>query len=580
MPPPELPDAVRGRKLTLAQALAHIGGAEQLVDANGFAVIHQTARHFLWKYPDKLTHCTACGAVIENFYGHHGQGYACPACGMMCEFRFEAKGHGYVYDQFYLYQWRRSVLDAETIALTAAHVWRNSTRGHVPHTEQLHVEPTALYVFRPGRAVTVYKGGGVEWLMGYNGAASPSRTCGSAPRWTAVNDVRPEHTKHGGFNGIDIVFSRGEFRAAIEGTRIGATFEALREESGRWEDLELEAVANCARRPWLEYLAKAGQPFLAAQLMRESHIPKALGLRTGRKKPRELLNLTEGQWYEVRRDDLTLTVKALECLRKLEKMDVGPVKVAEALESARRRLDYSLDLLLPATGRSGYGENIADMIAPLPKKLRQRITRRILRELDRATEWRDYYSQLIRLGEIGTEALQVNPWRTLRRITEANTALLLPKDVRAMHQRMIEREAALRREEDIRKAEARAIGLDKRLPKMREKYAFRAAGLVLRPFESVREVVEEGRALHICIGSYATRYAEGGTILCCLRREEEPDEPWRAVEFSASTGKLVQDRGAHNDTPNGIPPGTRAQLSRFWAAFERAHRNERGRKSA
>ena len=99
MPPPPAPDALKGpgRKLTFDGTLAHIGGYDNLVSAEGHHTIKANARNYLWKYPDKVTWCTACGKAIEGFYAtHHGQSYGCPNCGAICEFRYEAKGHGMV----------------------------------------------------------------------------------------------------------------------------------------------------------------------------------------------------------------------------------------------------------------------------------------------------------------------------------------------------------------------------------------------------------------------------------------------------------------------------------------------------
>ena len=176
-----------------------------------------------------------------------------------------------------------------------------------------------------------------------------------------------------------------------------------------------------------------------------------------------------------------------------------------------------------------------------------------------AGDWRDYYRQLERLGEDLTDP-----------------ALLMPRDMREKHQAMIEREEALRKEKELKRLEVWNETFQKKLSEYRRKYGFRAAGLVLRPFESAEEVMREGNALHICIGSYAERYMRGGTVICCLRREEEPDEPFRAVEFDPRSGRVLQDRGMYNDTRGGIQPGTKKQLRLFWAAFDR----EKGRRSA
>ncbi len=372
---------------------------------------------------------------------------------------------------------------------------------------------------------------------------------------------------------IDYYTNYRQFRDALRGTRIGRLYDLLNGSLEPRAALELHAVASCAKRPWLEYLAKSGQRPLAAQLMRMNSIPRDVIANQRAKKPRELLGLTEGQWFEARRDGVQLTTEALECLNKLRKLGLEGVKISEVAEMVQKghgMAAYRLGLIAPGT--RDYSETVSDLLkaAGTPEKLRRKVYRRIvLRELEHATEWRDYIRQLRRLGEDLTDP-----------------QLILPRDVRQMHQRMIARENALKDAETLRKIEAQAKDFDKRLEKLRKDYTFEAAGLVLRPYDSAAEVIAEGRALAICIGSYAESYVKGSTIICCLRRAEEPDEPWRAVEFS-TRGRLVQDRGYRNDfayTSSDGPvmePGTKKQLRNFWAAWNRAHgRDEKGRKTA
>lgn len=551
LPPKELPDAVRGRKLTFEQAVFHIGGEQNLVSDHGRFLIRSNAKQYLWKYPDKKTWCTACGGMIEGFIGNHGRHYACPLCGERCEFRYEAKGHRRVYDEFYLYEWRRSVLDSEAIVLTGAIVYRDFTKAQ-PHTAPLHTDPSALYVFRPGKAVTVYK---QRWHWGRNGPEG---------HWEQMKTVHPEHTRYGGA-ALKIVIDHMEFREALEGTRIGRLFDMLRDQTGRWDTLELQAIANCARRPWLEYLYKSGQRYLAGELMRAERVGREIAPRLRAKKPRELLGLNEAQWFEVRRDGIQLTQTALKTLRAMEKLNVGPVKVAEAMTLSARieARGYIEEDLLPKTGAYG-SPHICDRLARIPDKARRKILRRILGDLRHSRDWKDYYNQLARMGEIPTEGDAFAP--------DADMALLLPRDMPAMHQRMTDRENAIEIEKRLKALAEKQSILEKRLEKLRKQYTFTACGLVLRPYESCEEVVREGQRLHICIGSYAEKYARGDTVICCLRKAEAPDVSWRAIEFSAATGKLVQDRGAYNDARGGIPEETKTLLKAFWAEFDKAHK--------
>lgn len=569
--PPQPPlDAVTGRRLTFDQAVAHVGGIDNLLSEYGKHLIRLNAKQYLWKYPSKITWCTACGNAVEGFTGRHGAFYACPVCGARAEFRYEAKGHRRVYDEFVLYEWRRSVLDAETVTLTATWVSRDSTCGHEPHLALPRTNTTALYVFRPGRAVTVYK---LHRHWGRYGVET---------NWERVDAICPEHTKTGTLGGADIVVDRLEFKNALEGTRIGRVFDALQGASDRRDDLELTAIANCARRPWLEYLAKCGQAPLAAELMRESHISRDIVPNQRARNPRELLGLTAGQWGEIKRDGIQLEARTLVALRLLHRLDIGPVKVADAL--ALNRADaYGIERLLPKQGKWG-GETLGDKLVMLPDRLRRKIVRRCIRECRHIQEWIDYYSQLRELGEVSVYGPKPKANYSDHRpfAPDADPALLLPKDVHEMHQRMTERLDMLRNEARIKAAEAlRAKFEGKILPKLKRRYDFQAEGLVLRPYAGASEVIAEGSALSICIGSYAESYMRGGTVICCLRKADAPDKPWRAVEFDARTGQLLQDRGYKNDVGQyAKTPETKALLDRFWRAFDEAHSKRKERKSA
>ncbi len=550
MPPA---DYTQGRRLTFEQTVAHVGGMDNLISAGGRHMIDIHRRDYIWKYPGH-GYCTYCGGDVGDMRARHNDEVKCPLCGRQVLFKHEARGHGRIFEQFCLYEWRKSLIDPEAVVLTAAHVWRDSSRDN-PEREPLHTHASAIYLFRPGMAVTVYKNH--TWYRN------------EARDWVRIDSCAPDHTEYMGGK-MDIVLDHGDFVQAIEGTRIGRLFRMLNEASNRRDTLELDAIAACAKRPWLEYLAKAGQKALAARLMRWRTIPREVVPNQRAKTPRALLGLTEAQWHETRREGISLTVDMLRCMYALRTMGFGGVHMSELQDMMKDSSAlWHLEALAPTKSTARYAaDTLSDILTSerLPDKLKRKILRRALRDLRHATEWRDYFAQLRRLGEDLTD-----------------TALCLPKDMHAMHQRMIERENALRAEAAA-KAEAKRnaaeaartrVFANKRLPKLRKEYLFHAHGLVLRPYESVLEVQTEGRTLHICIGSYAERYINGGTVICCLRREEEPDVPWRAVEFSAATGKLVQDRGEHNDCRGGIDPGTRVQLRLFWAAFERSRKHER-----
>lgn len=70
-------------------------------------------------------------------------------------------------------------------------------------------------------------------------------------------------------------------------------------------------------------------------------------------------------------------------------------------------------------------------------------------------------------------------------------------------------------------------------------------GLLVYVPESAKELIEEGRLLHNCIGTYVDRIAEGKTLVFFVRRIEAPDEAFVAFEYV--NGEVVQCRYDHNE---------------------------------
>ena len=180
---PMLPEAdlARGGKVTFAQCLAHLGGV--LVTEGAEKQIRALAKDYIWCYPGRVGYCTACGGRIEGIRGIHGERMRCPKCGREVTFRHERKGHQRIYDEFYFYEWRRSVLDPEAVALVAVYCGRNST-GPMPHLQPVQTDPSMVYLFRPGCAAVVYR----KWISNFTGQS----------HWERNTRITPAHTGFGG----------------------------------------------------------------------------------------------------------------------------------------------------------------------------------------------------------------------------------------------------------------------------------------------------------------------------------------------------------------------------------------------
>ena len=113
---------------------------------------------------------------------------------------------------------------------------------------------------------------------------------------------------------------------------------------------------------------------------------------------------------------------------------------------------------------------------------------------------------------------------------------------------MWDMEAAKRRQ----KEEEKRIKLDQE----RKKYEYEDDNYVIRLPKDANEIIREGDMQRICIGGYTSRHALGQTNLFFLRRKNNPDAPFYAIEMD-TTKKIVQIHGYCNrwlgNNPEAIP---------------------------
>lgn len=81
-----------------------------------------------------------------------------------------------------------------------------------------------------------------------------------------------------------------------------------------------------------------------------------------------------------------------------------------------------------------------------------------------------------------------------------------------------------------------------------QKYCFEDSGLLIRPAASSLELINEGKAMNHCVGTYADRYAKGDTNIFVIRKSSEPDKPYFTVEIKQE--RIVQCRGNEKCSPD------------------------------
>lgn len=103
---------------------------------------------------------------------------------------------------------------------------------------------------------------------------------------------------------------------------------------------------------------------------------------------------------------------------------------------------------------------------------------------------------------------------------------------------------------------------------------------IIRPAASTEELIEEGKALHHCVGGYAERHAKGETTILFVRTNKAPDKPLYTMEVKGSPEsgwKMVQIRGSMNADP---PVEVRMMVRNFLDEANARGSKKKARKTA
>ena len=540
---------------TIKRALAHAGAN---LENQNEALLTEDVRHmilmqfedFIWRDRSGDGICSGCGMSVDGreLWMNHKDYTRCPHCGKRVQVRDNRYSHKKLQQEFYSVNWMKSVLEKNTLVMVGFYCGQDLSGPRPWEAEKLMV-PVLIDVFRYGKGARRFQRAVWDW---------PNRKPGAA-HWHIKRDVRALGTTYFGRK-VDVVISGHNFMEAIRGTPftggVDAITMAISAHGGYVPADRSEWVSAIARRPWIEYMAKAGFMQLAKSCIYA--LPKG-AINPKGKRVRDILKLTPDRYAELKgkRADIDL-----DTLQLIQLADKNGVKIT--LEEARSLMSGDWYF-------GGYGsmQKLLEVYGPLDRTL-IRFMKKNGSEMRRILH--DY---LYAAREAG--------------INLDDPEVRIPQNLLEAHDRAVQMRNELRYRDKREREEKRCGGmqskLDKRLPDLERKYCFEHDGLILRPARQLIELIDEGNALSHCVGSYIDGYAEGRTDILFLRKAEEPDKPWRTIEFSPTTGRMIQDRGYKNDRmarPGDkceMTPELRARLDAFWAAFEE-HRSRKVRKSA
>ena len=180
-----------------------------------------------------------------------------------------------------------------------------------------------------------------------------------------------------------------------------------------------------------------------------------------------------------------------------------------------------------------------------------------------------FVKNLIRLGEkrqeiYGVMKDTINMYSGLNRGTEPEVDWYFDdcSDVVRFHDAVMalkhEQDAERRAMYNMAEADRRKKEEEKRkkLDKERKQYEYEDDDYLIRLPNDPSEIVREGSMQHICIGGYVSSHSTGATNLFFLRKKNEPELPFYAIEMS-NTKNIVQIHGFGNkwlgNDPEAIP---------------------------
>ena len=492
-------------------------------------------QEYLWfNMPDGEAYCTACRQEMPRpKEARHKEYTHCPACGRIVQARSEKISHSNLRQEFYAVQWQKSVLEKDVLVMIGFFCDADYRRNAKAEKQ---IIPVLIDIFRYGKSAVRYQ----RCAYGYEGTGKCT--------WYKRRNVAAIGSAYFGMKKPEIIFSERRFMRALEGTPFKGAYETIIESERqqgiiRRGDMS-ELISHIARKPWIEYMIKAGFPKVA-----ESAIGTIEGglLAYRKKTVREIMKLSTDRYAELKGKRADITSGTLWVIQKCDAQGVR-IKLAEAERLSKKIPHHRRDRLMDGVTREAV--------------------RYMLREENDLIELLDYW-EMARNAEMDLRDPEV---KYPRRLTEAHDRLA--DALEAERERNRYAIYAPRAEKNQRK-------LDERMQALERKYCFSANGLVLRPARTLMELINESNALSHCVASYIEGYAEGRTDICFLRRAEEPDRPWRTIEISPRTGEVIQDRGKRNDRDRAgrstMTEDLRFALDAFWEAFK-AHANERKEK--
>lgn len=466
-------------------------------------------------------YCTYCRSTFEAQGYLHGKAGECPTCNHSYRIVAAGRNRKYMINEAYVVWYEKSLIDPQAITARGI-ICARDYRGDFHHVKT-QTATVALYVFKVGKAVMFKRWGYYSW-----GKYHPiGMLVGDYEQTASIHPACREQTRafYTTSYGRVYEYSHDSIRKAVKNTPF---------QYSCWNQLDVEDNDDytkyfglfCAA-PCVEYLIKMGLGLLVIEKLQKHYTYGTVNWKG--KSVTSVLRLDKQHIKAIMSAEVVVDFVFLKIYHKLlhlgEKFD--PQEASLIAHKYNHWYDANkdgFDGLLDMAER--MKTSVRSTVIYIEKQMRARDERHSFdNQVEVLRTWRDYLKDCVTLG------LDLNDESTK-----------MPRNLYAAHQNTISQINIAKNQHLDGKIAEQA--------KKIEKYKFSYGGLIAIPAGSSLELIEEGKTLNHCVGTYAERVADGRTAILFIRKADQPNKPFYTMEVSS--GSIFQVRGLKNCNPTPV----------------------------
>lgn len=465
-------------------------------------------------------YCTYCHSEFETKGLKHNKLHKCPACQSDCIVKSSGRKRSRLVDDAYFIYFEKSIKNPAAIVARGILAVRDYT-GDYHNVETKYLE-TALYVFEMGnsRMVSRY----AYYSMAKTMKAHEYQACASIYSVSSSTYMSNKAVHMCCFESI---------AEAVKGT----PFQYSTWEEYKQVHMDIVKFFDLySKYPCIEYLTKLGFGHLVQDKLAGNRTFGAINWRG--ENLYQVLKLTKADLREIKKLDTEVSFLFLRLLQ-ISRKDDSNLSLSE-IADINKKYYWHYDDLVKVLKYTSLRQATSYLKAQQEKQLSMDnppYPPYRMGEEQILITWRDYIDCCLKLE-----------------MDLSRKNVLFPRNLHRAHQGAI-KQIRLRADEVLNQK------IESRLKNLRKKYCFEKSGLLIRPAASTNELINEGKRLQHCVGTYAQNYAEGRTVLLLIRKSSKPDKPYFTMEIIDD--RIVQCRGLRNCRPN-------KEVAAFVEAFKAA----------